>query len=149
MKSIYQEVNNLGPATRQAGDNNACTVYSFAACFRVPYDIAYEYAAKKWKRIKGRGVTTRNIMSTFGTTPQTAKEVFGKLVQMVEATQGYKQPSGAVIERQMTLSTFCKNYPTGTYYVLVDRHALAIIDGEVIDHTDKPKRRIKQAWQIV
>ena len=148
MKSIYQEVNKLGSAVKQEGDRNACTVYSFAACFQVPYDVAYEYASTMWGRFKGKGVSTHRIMITFGHTRESIREVLGRPVNMVRARQDYKQPSGEIISRQMTLSTFCKQYPKGTYFVLVDRHALAIIDGEILDHSDMPKRRIKHAWKI-
>jgi len=77
-----------------------------------------------------------------------AKEVLGKDVIRMKAEQDYKQPDGSIRTRSMTLSTFARKYSRGKFYILVKGHALAVIDGEIVDHTDKPKRRINFAWKV-
>lgn len=77
-----------------------------------------------------------------------ARDVMGKDVIRVKAEQDYKQPDGSIKTRDMNLSTFAKKYPRGKFYILVKGHALAIIDGEIVDHTDKPKRRVYYAWEV-
>lgn len=150
MKHINDVIKANGPATRLKGDTNYCTVTALSATFSISADEAYEYVAKTWKRKRGRGVATLTMLSTF---PQAegfsyAKEVLGKDVIRVKAEQDYKQPDGSIKTRDMNLSTFSKKYPRGKYYILVKGHALAVIDGEVVDHTDKPKRRIRYAWRV-
>lgn len=51
-------------------------------------------------------------------------------------------------EKPKTIKQFVKDHSVGTYYVCVRGHAFAIIDGVVFDHTDKPLRRIKEAWRV-
>lgn len=150
MKHIDDVIESMGPATKMASDHNYCTVTALSVTFGVPYDEAYDYARGEWSRVRGRGVTTSIMLRSF---PQAegkeyASKVLNQAVVRVKAEQDYKQPDGSIKTRDMNLSTFCKRYPKGKYYILVKGHALAVVDGEVIDHTDKPKRRIRYAWKI-
>lgn len=150
MKHIDQVIKSNGPATRKATDRNYCSVSALSATFKLSYDEAYDFAKKEWSRKRGRGVRTLTILETF---PQAVgkeyfKEILDKQVTRVKAKQDYKQPDGSIKTRDMTLSTFSKKYPRGKYYILVKGHALAVIDGEIVDHTDKPKRRVYYAWKI-
>ena len=150
MKHINEVIKSNGPVTKLIGDTNYCTVSALSATFGVSANDAYEYAAVAWKRRRGRGVTTNVMLQSF---PQAegfsyAKEVMGKDVIRVKAEQDYKQPDGSIKTRAMNLSTFAKKFKRGKYYILVQGHALAVINGEIVDHTDKPKRRIRYAWKI-
>lgn len=51
-------------------------------------------------------------------------------------------------QRTSTLNRLAKAYPTGRYFVGVDGHCLAIIDGDIYDHTFKKGRRVEWAWRI-
>ena len=148
MKHINEVINKYGPATKLEGDRNYCTVSALSASFGMPFDQAHDYASTLWKRVKGKGVRTLTMLKTFPEKVSEKAKVMGKDMQRVESTLDYKQPNGTIKTRKMTLSTFCKHYPRGKYYILVDSHALAIVDSEIIDHTDKPKRRIKYAWYV-
>lgn len=150
MKHINEVIKANGPATKLQGDRNYCTVTALSATFYISADQAHEYAAKTWGRVKGQGVRTITMLKSFPMAEgySQAKEVLGKEVIRVKAEHDYKQPDGSIKTRAMNLSTFAKKHPTGTFYVLVDGHALAIINGEIVDHTDKPKRRVKYAWRI-
>jgi hypothetical protein len=150
MKQINEVIKSNGPATKMERDSNYCTVSALSATLGISFDQAYDYARDNWSRQRGRGVTTSIMLKTL---PQAigkeyAKEVLGQEVTRVKAEQDYKQPEGYMLTRDMTLSTFAKKYPRGKYYILVKGHALAVIDGEIVDHTDKPKRRIRYAWKI-
>ena len=138
----------MGPASKMATDNNSCTVKALSAAFSISYDDAHSFAAKEWNRVTGRGVRTSAMLQTFPIGFSTQSRALGKEITRAKATSEYKQPNGTMLERAMNLSTFCKKHPRGTYYILVDGHALVISDGEVIDHSDRPKRRIKFAWKI-
>ena len=150
MKHINEVIKANGPATKLQGDSNYCTVTALSASFSVSADEAYEYAATVWNRKRAKGVRTLTMLSTF---PQAegfsqAKEILTKDVIRVKAEQDYKQSDGSIITRSMNLSTFAKKHPRGRFYILVKGHALAIIDGEIVDHTDKPKRRVYYAWKV-
>jgi hypothetical protein len=150
MKHINEVIKSNGPATKMQDDKNYCTVTALAATFGMSYDKAYSFASLEWSRKKGRGVATITMLGSF---PQAvgkdyAKKVLSQEVERVKAEHDYKQPDGSIKTRDMNLSTFTKKYPRGKYYILVKGHALAIINGEIVDHTDKPKRRIRYAWKV-
>ena len=58
---------------------------------------------------------------------------------------------GERVNRKMTVGTFAKQNPVGTFFILVSRHAFTIKDGVVIgNHEDstKKKRIIKHAFEV-
>jgi hypothetical protein len=58
---------------------------------------------------------------------------------------------GKKVNRQMTVGTFIKEKPFGTFFVLVDRHAFTIKDGIVHgNYEDSTKKRkiMKHVFQI-
>ena len=148
MKHINDIIKANGPANLMTGDNNACTVKALSATFGVSYDDAYAYAAKMWDRVKGRGVATSKMLTTFPGSFDLESFVLGRSVARVKATKDYKQPDKTIKTRKMTLGTFTSTYKTGTYYVLVKGHALAVIDGEVVDFKEEYGRKIMYAWKV-
>lgn len=148
MKHINEVIKANGSAAKLQGDSNYCTVTALSASFSISADEAHEFATRKWARRRGKGVATVTMLNTFPVAEGHYKEALDKRITRVKAEQDYKQPDGSIKTRAMNLSSFCKKYPVGSYYILVPGHALAIINGEVVDHTDKPKRRIRFAWNI-
>jgi hypothetical protein len=58
---------------------------------------------------------------------------------------------GEVVQRQMTVGTFVKKNPVGTFFVLVKGHAFTIKDGVVIGNVEdaiKTKRPMKAAFLV-
>jgi len=51
---------------------------------------------------------------------------------------------GEIVERQMTLKTFVKLNPIGTYILIVARHAFALKDGKVVGGNCKDARELKK-----
>jgi hypothetical protein len=150
MKHINEVIKANGSTTKLQGDRNYCTVTALSATFSISANEAHEYAAKAWGRKKSRGVATAVMLRSFPMAEgfSYAKDVMGKDVVRIKAEQDYKQPDGSIKTRSMNLSTFAKKHPRGKFYILVKGHALAIIDGEIVDHTDKPKRRVYYAWKV-
>ena len=55
------------------------------------------------------------------------------------------------VKRNMTVGTFAKQNPVGTFFILVSRHAFTIKDGVVIGNWDdavKKKRVVKFAFEV-
>lgn len=148
MKHINEIIKANGPANLMTGDSNSCTVKALSATFKISYDQAYDYAATMWARKKGRGVRTMEILKTFPASIDQSATVLGGTVTKVRATKDYKQPDRTIKTRKMTLGTFTSTYRTGTYYVLVKGHALAVIDGEVVDFKEEFGRKIMDAWKV-
>jgi len=138
-------------------ETNDCVVRAFAA-FDVTYDRAHKYVAEKFGRKPKKG--------TYGTV--------SKLVKMVDdrTTVNYKKvytvgvrKSSTMINslsynvtikgekklRQMTVGTFIKQNPKGTFFVLVRQHAFTIKDGVVIGNYEdavKTKKIMRCAFLI-
>jgi hypothetical protein len=67
-------------------------------------------------------------------------------------TLDYKvKVNGKKVNRKMTVGTFIKENPIGTFFVIVDRHAFTIKDGIVhgnYDDSTKKRKIMKYAFQI-
>ena len=140
------------------GETNDCVVRAFASAFEITYDKAHKYVKEKFGRKDRQG--------TYGTV--------GTLVKMADdrTTVNYKKvrpvgvrKSSTMVNslsynvtikgekkvRQMTVGTFIKQNPKGTFFVLVRRHAFTIKDGVVIGNPEdatKTKKIMRCAFEI-
>lgn len=136
-----------------------CVVRAFASSFEVSYDYAHRYVADEFGRKPRNG--------TYGTVSKLVKmadslfKVNGKKVYTVGVRHnGYMSRSlmydvkikGETTKRNMTVCTFVKQNPVGTFFVLVNRHAFTIKDGVVIGNPEdavKTKKIMRCAFKIV
>ena len=129
-----------------------CVVRSFASAFKVTYDEAHQFVAKKFNRQNRRGTSrfrpTMDNMASHGTI------LWGKTLKRLG--DGNTKNSMTYVERgktrNMTTFQFLKKFPKGTYMVTVTGHAFTIHNGVVIgNHEDvlKTKRVILQAWEVI
>ena len=140
------------------GETNDCVVRAFASAFEITYDKAHKYVKEKFGRKDRQG--------TYGTV--------GTLVKMADdrTTVNYKKvrpvgvrKSSTMVNslsynvtikgekkvRQMTVGTFVKQNPKGTFFVLVRRHAFTIKNGVVIGNPEdatKTKKIMRCAFEI-
>lgn len=140
-------------------ETNDCVVRAFASSFGVTYDEAHKYVAEKFNRKPRNG--------TYMTAPRLVKmsnddvSVNGKKVYPLGKKQqgifnsyslSYEvKVKGEVKMRQMTVGTFIKKNPVGTFFVIVKGHAFTIKDGVVIGNWEdavKTKRPMRAAFQI-
>lgn len=147
MQNINQVIKGFGPHDKHASDRNNCTVNALSASFEIPYDQAYEYAKEEWNRKHGKGVLTKPITESFKDKGH-VETAFGKLTVQVKSKIDYKQPDGSIKSRKMTLRSFLKAYPTGSYFLLVRGHALAVKDGVLVDNNGKLGRLVIWAWKV-
>jgi len=121
-------------------EKNDCAVRAFANAFNISYDVAHEFTAKEFKRKARKG--TKAVFSTFKALGEVSFELFKDTLFPV--TKEYKlkcvkKPVNASYTHKRvnyTVKTFCANYGIGTYIVLVNKHALVIKDGVVVDNGD-------------
>jgi hypothetical protein len=139
-------------------ETNDCVVRAFASSFEIPYDDAHKYVEEHFNRKPRCG--------TFGTSLKLVKmsnedvEVNNKKVHLV----GYRfTPSmfgslsydvkvkGQVKRRNMTVGTFIKKNPIGTFLVIVSGHAFTIKNGVVIGNYEdsvKVRKVMRCAFEI-
>ena len=119
-------------------EKNDCLVRAFANAFNVTYDVAHSFTAEKFKRKFRKGAKmTASILSELGKVSfdlfqdslfPITKEYDLKFVHNpVNASYTHKKVS-------YTVKTFSAMFSKGTYIVLVNKHALVIKDGVVVDN---------------
>ncbi len=139
-------------------EKNDCVVRAFASSFEVSYDFAHKYVSDEFNRKVRCG--------TFGTVKRLVDmsdslfKVNGKKIcpvgvrhndQMLRSLMYDVKVKGNIKKRNMTVGTFVKQNPKGTFFVLVNRHAFTIKNGVVIGNPDdaiKTKRPMRCAFEI-
>jgi hypothetical protein len=140
------------------GETNDCVVRAFASSFEVDYDFAHQYVADVFKRKPRKG--TFMTSSTLVKMSDNNTEINGKKVHTVgNRTNNWMSNSlvyevkvkGQKVKRDMTVGTFIKNNPTGTFFILVRGHAFTIKNGVVIGNTEdaiKKRKVVRCAFEI-
>ena len=125
-------------STLAAGEKNDCAVRAIANAFNVCYDTAHMFAATKLERKARKGVKSmfakldllgEVTFDLFSNTlfPETRTYKLDGTLNPINTDYTHKEVS-------YTVKTFCTKYNKGTYIVLVNKHALCIKDGIVIDN---------------
>ena len=122
------------------GEKNDCVVRAIANAFNISYDIAHEFTAKEFKRKARKG--TKAVYSTFKALGEVSFELFKD--SLFPVTKEYKlrcvnKPINKEYTHKRvnyTVKTFCAKYCRGTFIVLVNKHALVVKNGIVIDNGD-------------
>ena len=139
-------------------ENRDCVVRAFASSFDISYDKAHKYVAEKFGRKPKKGTygtvntlvkmadnrTTVNYKRVYPLGHRMNDSMFGSLSYSVKV-------KGVTKRRNMTVGTFIKKYPFGTFFVFVRHHAFTIKDGVVIGNFEdavKTKKIMRCAFQI-
>lgn len=141
------------------GETNDCVVRAFASSFDISYDYAHKYVAEEFKRKPRKG--TYFTSSKMVKLSESLIKVNGKKITPIGTkclsiaypfSLAYDvKVKGEVVKRQMTVGTFVKKNPVGTFFVLVKGHAFTIKDGVVIGNVEdaiKTKRPMKAAFLV-
>jgi hypothetical protein len=140
------------------GETNDCVVRAFASSFEVSYDYAHKYVRENFGRINRQG--TYGTVHKMRQIAEDRRQINYKKVKCLGTkTSDYGQYSlryqvktkDGVVKRDMTVGTFAKQNPVGTFFILVSRHAFTIKDGVVIgnwEDSQKKKRVVKFAFQV-
>ena len=119
-------------------EKNDCLVRAFANAFNITYDVAHEFTAKEFKRKARKG--TKAVFSTFSALGKVSFELFKDSLFPVKKEYKLSCVSRLINKEythkkvKYTVKTFCAKYSKGTYIVLVNKHALVIKNGIVVDN---------------
>lgn len=114
-------------------EKNDCTVMAMATAFGISYKVAHNHIKKNLGRVDGKPVRMFPSFSSsfpFGTVDTHRFKIDG-------------------IKNNITLGKFCEQHPKGRFILLVQGHALAVVDGVVYDHSEKPRRHVLLAYEIM
>jgi hypothetical protein len=137
MKKVAHTIADPKHSAGYASEASDCAVRAMANTFGVTY--AYAHQAMKSAGRKDKKATPVSAIHSVVT-----KEHGGKVAHQLEHIG-----KGAG-KRQVTIGTFCKYHPHGSFYCIVRGHALAIVDGVVQDaFRNRAGKRIYRAYEIV
>jgi hypothetical protein len=146
------------------GETNDCVVRAIANACDVNYSQAHKYVADTFKRKKGEG--TKQFMSTLDNVKEMTFDEVGQLSLFNDGItrtlkllgHGPKQGGDMVNPKYkhkpvaFTVKAFAQRFNKGNYILAVNKHALAIKDGVVIDNGnyqyDGYRRVVEGAYQV-
>ena len=120
------------------GEKNDCFVRACANAFNITYDVAHKFVATEFKRKARKG--TKNVLGVCKALGKVSFELFKDSLFPVTKEYNLKCVNKPINKEythkrvNYTVKTFCASFSKGTYIVLVNKHALVIKDGIVIDN---------------
>lgn len=117
-------------------DRNNCVPKALTALTGEPYKQVDDYLKARGRK-KGKG------------TPHKASRSFLQdrgFVQLPTPSLAKRYPGGVV--RKMKVASFAKAFPKGKFVVYVRGHAVAVINGQILDDWNSSSRVVKEAWEV-
>lgn len=116
-------------------ERNDCVVRAFMVALDISYNQAHEWVAKMFQRQYKTGTYTARYIGQvanktkngyrlkfMGSHPTRSFIKVGSNKKIL-TNDKYKKPTG------YTLKSFLESHPTGRYFLIVQRHAVAVVDG--------------------
>jgi len=127
----------LGSSLAQ-NETNDCSVRALANAFNITYDKAHMFAATKLERKARKGL--KSMFAKLDLLGEVTFELFSNT--LFPETKTYKldgklkprNPDYTHKKVAFTVKTFCAKFNKGTYILIVNKHALCVKDGIVIDN---------------
>ncbi len=148
-------------------EKNDCMVRAVANSFSVNYDQAHSFVADKFKRVKGNGTLYANakmkklVKEELSFQPEGQLDLFDNEDKTFTVKHLGDEPKrgGKLVNRKYkhkkvpyTVKTFAQTYKRGNYLILVNKHALAINNGVIVDNGnyqfDGYRRVVTSAFEI-
>lgn len=137
-------------------ENKDCVVRALASAFDMSYDESHKFVENKFKRKPRQG--TKFFISTMNEMANENLAINSKKFQPMGIRRGsfftmtYDVVlKGKEVKRKMTVGTFIKNNPIGTFVICVRGHAFTIKNGVVVGNPEdatKKKKIIQSAWEV-
>ena len=130
-------------------EKNDCVVRAIANAFKVNYNMAHVFVKTNFNHKNGKGTNQTNTIlkqlakSPIELAPSGQLDLFNadKTVKIIKHIGDMPKNGGKLINRAYkhkpvayTVKAFAQKFKTGTYVLLVHKHALAIVNGVVIDN---------------
>lgn len=123
---------------RPVNETDDCAVQALATAANVPYAFAHKAMAAQCGRQIGKG-TSVYLMNRYMDGP--GAKCRARVTRL---------PYGKGADKTgITLRSFCRKHNRGRFVVCVRGHALAVVDGEIIDGWEgSDLRRVVDAWRV-
>ena len=143
---FFVDSNNLANASSELAkkENNDCVVRAFMCALNLSYDQAHAWVKNELKRQDRKGTYMnaygKNIIgktkngkkiSFIGTHPSRSFMKHSLGSDKVLVNQKYKKATG------YTLKSFMENNPVGNFVLIVQGHAVAVVNGVLFGNSDE------------
>jgi hypothetical protein len=136
-------------------ENNDCFVRALAAATDMDYDTTHQEVKDQFSRVNKKGTENYMIIGQMLNAEENGlmigdKRFSVKVLGKARTHNTYKL-YGELIKRKKTVKSFIKDNPKGNFVLTVSKHALAIVDGKLIDNKGeefRPTRKVDGAYKI-
>ena len=119
-------------------EKNDCLVRAFANALNITYDVAHSFTAEKFERKfrKGAKMTIDKLSKLGKVSFELFKDTLFPVTKEYKLKCVNKPVNASYTHKRVnyTVKTFCAKFSKGTYIVLVNKHALVIKNGIVVDN---------------
>lgn len=119
----------------QSWDGNSCAIHALMNCMGISFSESW-HLAELSGRIPGEGTYSSKLIEVVNRSYN--REV---LMRVPERDIWYYQ----------SLVNFIKEHPVGRFYLRLNGHAIALVNGEVLDTTTlwrQPNAKVRDAWVL-
>ena len=137
-------------------EDNDCVVRAVQHSFGVDYVDAHHFCETKLNRVSGQGTYTCIYLPKI-------KQAFGKKINRMgkdgritrvkkSKVTRWSNEKSAFVKKRVTLQVryqvkeFIKEFNQGSYIVVVNAHAFALIDGMIIGNREDGRRLNREVW---
>jgi len=157
-KDLIKELGSKQAATDtlSRNENNDCVVRAVQHAFGVDYIDAHHFCETKLNRVSGQGTYTGIYLPRI-------QQAFGKKIskmgrggRLTRAKKSkvtrWSNEKSAFVKKRETLQVryqvkeFVKEFNQGSYIVVVNAHAFALIDGKIIGNREDGRRLNREVW---
>ena len=155
----YEAIKGYTESVIAKNEINDCVVRAIASGFDIDYNRAHQFVKETFGRKDRQG--TFGFVSGMNQIAEERTRIGRKTCKPMgkplnERSSFYTlnydvKVKGEKVTRQMTVGTFVKKNPKGTFILTVSRHAFTIKDGVVIgnfEDSKKKRMRVHAAWKI-
>ena len=136
-------------------EKNDCFVRALAAATDMDYDTTHQEVKDQFGRKNNKGTENHMIIGQMLNAEENGlmigdKRFSVKVLGKARTHNTYKL-YGELIKRKKTVKSFIKDNPKGSFILTVSKHALAIVDGKLIDNKGeefRPTRKVDGAYKI-
>jgi hypothetical protein len=129
-------------------ERNDCFVRAVASAYEIPYDKAHTWVKKNFNRENRKG--TFDVVMKMEQFSKEEKKLNKKTIKDIWCLRTFD--STTLKLKRTTLNQFIKKYPTGTYILIVKRHAFTVKNGSVIGNTNDAssmRKIVHNAYEII
>jgi len=145
-----QEHLELNKSKLAQTETNDCVVKAIAAAAGVSYEASHAFAGDYLMRTNRAGTHLKMFLPNISREPMLmgCKSVIFNGLGEMRITNRYKV-HGQVIRRKKTVKSFIQDNTKGSFVVTVAGHALAVVDGVLIDNAGEEYRMTRKVIAAV